>query len=213
MEYVFQLPNDGASRPVGQAAAITAAGKQVKPGGGPYTVTRDGKVVVESKMRMRVMRYLRKNVKSLRVGQTIRIRNKDEVVFWLRAVAEPQVHVINTNGNDKADEFWTWVVNEFGQYHPRNGGIYVCKDIAGSSSPSQHSYGNAVDVFFDSAYHQDIVYEAVKHGRCPVPVAHAISQKSIWEPGAGEHYYTGETHYHLHCDFSPNYSGGCGVRG
>ncbi len=106
----------------------------------------------------------------------------------------------------KADQFYNWVRATYPQYHPRFAGAYVCKPS------SQHARGNADDFFFDTLAQQDRVYEDIKHGRCPVPIAHAISQRSIWSPSGGEHYYSGDFHGHLHVDFLPNFpTTPCGV--
>lgn len=213
MQFVYQLPNEDASQPSTYANAAQAAKKQIKVGHGPFAGTKDGKLVFAKKTRLIALRQTRRWMRKLKTGQTLRVRDASrEVIFWVRAV-EPAMQVIDTNGNLHSDIFWSWIKANYSEFHPTFGGGYVCKDIAGTSTLSQHSYGNAVDVFFDTAAHQDVVYEAVKHGAAPVGIAHAISQRAIWEPGTGEHYYGGEPHYHLHCDFIPQYSGGCGVRG
>lgn len=211
MSYIYQKPNGDGSGLVNASDVMQAARKQVKPGS-KYSLRRDDKVLFRERRRVRTLRALEKELRGLGVGKTLRVRGDKDVVFWVRG-AEAAIHVIDTNGNKNSDLFWSWIKATYPQYGPSFGGGYVCKHIAGTYQMSQHSYGNAVDVFFNTSAQQDEVYAAVKRGAAPVPIAHAISHNHIWEPGSGEHYYSGEYHYHLHCDFSPQYSGGCGVRG
>jgi hypothetical protein len=210
-EYIF-LTAKGWSKPVGLTRHMGAARKRVDAPDKPFTLTQDGDRISRSVNRDAILERYRAAIENRELGATFRIRGKGDIVFTGRS-SKPAPDEIDTNGNAHADQFWTWVVNEFPEYHPRFGGSYVCKHIAGSSQLSQHSYGNADDVFFDSIAHQEVVFVAVVNGKCPVPVAHAISVRRIWEPGVGMHAYTGETHYHLHTDYLPQYSGPCGVRG
>src|SRR5262245_21902609 len=212
-EYVFRKADGKWSTAIGLTQHMTACKKRVINGQGPFTLTQDGDRLSRKVTRETVLDRYRTAISGRELGATFRIRKRtDDVVFTGRAAKE-QPDAIDINGNQHADEFWTWVVNDFPQYHPRFGGSYVCKVIAGSRTLSQHSYGNAVDIFFDSIAHQFAVFKAVEQGHSPVPVAHAISGSRIWEPGAGEHTYTGEYHGHLHTDYIPQYSGSCGVRG
>jgi len=210
-EYIFRTAK-GWSQPTGLPRHMTAARTRVKTPAQPFTLTQDGDVLSRKVKRDTVLERYRAAVEHRELGATFRIRSATDVVFTGRAT-KPAPDEIDTNGNQHADEYWTWVVNEYPEYHPRFGGSYVCKRIVGSSQLSQHSYGNAVDVFFDSIAHQEKVFMDVVNGKAPVPIAHAISMRRIWEPGSGIHAYTGETHYHLHADFLPQYSGACGVRG
>lgn len=210
-QFIYLQQSDW-SKDISLSSALAVAAKKLVSGKGPFTLTQDGDQVIKDGSRIKVLRRLRHLLSVGDVGPTYRVRNaKGEVVFVVREVKEA-FRVINTNGNKNADLYWSWVVANFSEFHPRFAGGYVCKSISGSSTPSQHSYGNAVDIFFDSIAHQNEVFKAVERGDAPVPIAHAISMKTIWENGS-EHYYSGDTHYHLHVDFNPQYSGGCGVRG
>lgn len=209
-EFIYYKPSGEPTEPVCVEDVLAAARSRVKVGDGPFVLTQDGEPF-RPEDRKAVLERLERRLRNGKPGPTYRIRDLEgDVVFKAREVVAPPV--IDTNGNDKADKFWTWVVTEFKDYHPRFAGAYVCKHIAGSSSMSQHSYGNAVDVFFDTMAHQVRVYEAIKAGKAPVPIGHAISGKLIWSPASGQHAYGGDTHYHLHVDFVPDYSGPCGVR-
>jgi hypothetical protein len=192
---------------------MTAARNRVVGREQPFTLTQDGDVLSRNVKRDTVLDRYKTAISKRELGATFRIRKRGADTVFTGRASKPKPDDIDTNGNQHADEFWTWVVNEFPEYHPRFGGSYVCKYVAGSRSPSQHSYGNAVDVFFGSIAQQEAVFDAVRNRKAPVPVAHAISLGRIWEPGSGTRTYTGERHYHLHCDFVPQYSGACGVRG
>jgi hypothetical protein len=210
-EYVFRTAK-GWSSPVGLARHMGVARTRVVAGDSPFVLTQDGDRISRSVNRATILERYRAAIENRELGSTFRIRGDGEIVFTGRA-SKPAPDEIDTNGNQHSDEFWTWVVNEYPEFHPRFGGSYVCKRIAGTSSMSQHSYGNAVDIFFDSIAHQEKVFVDVTNGKAPVAVAHAISLRRIWEPGSGMHGYTGETHYHLHTDYVPQYAGACGVRG
>lgn len=216
-EFMYERPDGELAGPVSLDAVIAAAKRHLDQGQGPFDGSVDGRSLWENKSRARSLRRLRKALAEGKVGQTFRIRGNAGVgvVFKVREVQEV-VDVIDTNGNDHADAFWSWVVATYPQYHPRFAGAYVCKDIAGSSTPSQHSYGNGVDIFFDTLEHQREVFHDVMAGKAPVPVCHAISETNIGgvcPSPVAVHHYDGEFHAHLHTDYCPQYSGGCGVRG
>jgi hypothetical protein len=113
-------------------------------------------------------------------------------------------------------------------------GVYVCKLVSGSSTPSQHSYGNGADLFpasggakkeFQGNVQQELRYIAdqcvrqatkktfANRGR-PVALSQVIDHdgRRIWEPGKGWFPYTGTTGPHIHISGDPMYSGPCGER-
>jgi len=206
------LKQDGWSQPSGLVKHMGVAGLKVVSGTGLFTLTQDGDPITGKLTRFRVLDRYHSAVSSRELASTFRIRKGNgTVVFTGRAIKDAP-DLIDTNGNAHSDEFWTWVINTYPQYHPRFAGSYVCKHISGTSSMSQHSYGNAVDIFFDTLAHQENVYDDIRHGLCPVKVENAISLRHIWSPDSGERSYSGETHYHLHTDYIPQFSGACGVR-
>lgn len=102
-------------------------------------------------------------------------------------------------------------------------GVFNCRRIAGSSSWSQHAWGNAGDLFpkppsaDDDKQRDAIAHNVVRQatertianrGR-RIAVAHVIDHdaRRIWEPGRGWHTYTGPTGDHVHVDFAPNRTG------
>ena len=119
---------------------------------------------------------------------------------------------LSRHWNDKADRLWNWINAEYKRFDPRFAGAYVCKSIATSGTLSQHSYGNALDVFFDSLSHQDEVAHAVVANRQLLSPFHIISKDRIWTKDVGWHDYVGEYHRHLHVDFDPQFTGPCGVK-
>jgi hypothetical protein len=101
--------------------------------------------------------------------------------------------------------------------------VYACRKIAGSDSWSQHSWGNAVDLFprgdIDShdAVRRAIANFVVKNttqrttanlGR-KLAVSEVIdhSGRRIWTPERGWHEYTGTTGDHVHVSGDPLRSG------
>jgi hypothetical protein len=211
-QFVFFRFDNAPSKPVGLTVVTVAAAKRLLSGSGPFALKKNEEHLGQNLTRRDVLRALRRRLSNGDVGDVYRVfAATGAVVFKVREVVEA-AKVINTSGNAHSDEFWTWIVNTYPQFHPRFAGSYVCKDVAGTNTPSQHSYGNAVDVFFDSMAHQIMVFHDVEAGKCPVKVEHAISGARIWEPGSPEHAYTGEFHAHLHTDYIPQFSGACGVR-
>lgn len=197
----------------GLSYLMTVAASRVVAGRGPFSITQDGEVVAQNKSRKDVLVRFRDLISHRDVGSTFRIRKGDgDVVFTARAVESERLPADSTSGNAKADEFYNWVMTKYKDWKPRYAGAYVCKLVSGSTSMSQHSYGNAIDFFFDSIKHQNEVFDDVRHGRAPVAVAHAISERKIWSPSGGTKAYGGDYHGHLHVDFLPQQSGRCGVK-
>lgn len=95
-------------------------------------------------------------------------------------------------------------------------GVFACRPIAGSSTWSQHSWGNAIDMFAAPEHLAviagNVVLQGTKrtkanHGR-KIPLAHVIYKDRIWTPGIGWHDFTGTYHgNHVHVDFLPYKTG------
>jgi hypothetical protein len=212
-EFIYEKVDGSISRPVTLETVMRVAGKRITSGDGPFTLTQDGDPVVSDVARMVALKKLRHRLTVGDIGPVYRVRNdRSRVVFKVRET-KPAIDIVDTNGNDKADLFWSTIKAEFGGYSPRFAGAYVCKQVSGSSTLSQHSYGNAVDIFFNTLAHQEAVANWVVAHADELSIEHAISGDRIWTRGIGWHYYAGDKHYHLHVDFTPSYSGPCGVRG
>ena len=101
-------------------------------------------------------------------------------------------------------------------------GVFVCKKIVGSTPYSQHSWGNAADLFpkqlfSDNQGLHEIAVAVVRHttkrtfanlGR-KLEVAEVIDHNNrlIWTPSQGWHAYGGTTGEHIHVSGSPLKSG------
>lgn len=93
-------------------------------------------------------------------------------------------------------------------------GVYNCRKIAGSTTWSQHAWGNAVDLFpTESKYNDEIANMVVRQatkktvpnrGR-PLAVAQVIDHLSsrIWTPATGWGPYGGTVGPHVHVTASP----------
>lgn len=186
---------------------MDAAENRVEPGFKPYLVTQDGDRITGDLLRGEVLTKFKRAISNREVGPVFRIRDTRDVQFAARAV-QAFSDADTTNGNAKADTLWNWIQTEFGAWAPRYAGAYVCKLY------SQHRFGNALDVFFDTLAHQDIVASRVIALREYLHPYHVISQRRIWDPVRGWHEYDGDFHGHLHVDFDPNFptSWPCGVR-
>jgi hypothetical protein len=95
-------------------------------------------------------------------------------------------------------------------------GVFNCKQIANSSTYSQHSWGNAVDLMASFDDLERIAHNAVNQGTQKtkanggdlLPVERVIFKDREWRPDQGWFTYTGEAHNtHVHVDFSPGFTG------
>jgi hypothetical protein len=210
--YVW-LKAKGYAEPTGITQLMKVASDKVVAGKGPFQLTQDAEPLGEPAERAEVLKRFKTAITGREIGSVFRIRKgTGDVVFVARAI-QAISQADSTNGNDRSDSYYNWVKAEYNKFSPRYAGSYVCRDIAGSSTLSQHSYGNAVDFFFDSMTHQTAVANAVIANAALLHPVHVISGSRIWTRGGGWSSYSGEYHSHLHVDFDPNYSGSCGVRG
>jgi hypothetical protein len=104
----------------------------------------------------------------------------------------------------------TWHREVFGQFDDvESWGIYNPRNIAGTSTPSQHAYANAEDVH-GSAKEMAEVFEFTWWNGKRLAVAHTIYNHQIWTPGdASPRPYTGSNPHtdHVHTDFNPQIAG------
>lgn len=183
---------------------------RVLSGIGPFTITQDGDQVAGPASRIKILRRFRHILEGCDVGSVYRIRNAHRVLFTSRKVEEA-VHIIETSGNLKADLCWTLVKGQFPFVDFL--GAYVCKHIAGTSTMSQHSYGNAIDFGGRNMDDLNNIRLWVWNHREELHVHTIIYANQVWTADRGWHPYTGVFHYHVHVDFDPPQSGSCGVRG
>lgn len=103
--------------------------------------------------------------------------------------------------------------------HIAYGAVFNCRTIAGSSSYSQHAWGNAVDLFprqpvGDDAGERQLIFHAIIRNTTKRTLANrgkklAVSQvidhsgRVIWTPSEGIHPYTGTTGDHVHVSGAP----------
>lgn len=208
-EFMYVKPNNEWSTRKDLTATMQAARAQTPFALRPYVLKKDGKVLRRGQ-RAWILRGLRRALEKGEVGSTYRIWGGGDLLFQAREVV-PAVHIIDTNGNDKADKCWSYGKAQFPDCSFL--GAYVCKHIAGTWTMSQHSYGNAVDFgrnSMDELY--DLAYYLLSHSD-ELSLQHVIVDDRIWTRGVGWSNYGGDRHYHVHADFTPQYSGSCGVRG
>ena len=132
-------------------------------------------------------------------------------VSSVSTITKPIVRVIRVMGRSQADPLI------------HHGGVYVCKKISGSNTYSQHSWGNAVDLFPEpDAGSSDAVCrniaEAVvtqtkkrtkaNRGR-KLDVSEVIDHANsrIWVKGSGWRAYGGTVGPHVHVSGDPKKTG------
>jgi len=202
------------SEPCRQTRLSIVVRLKVRAGDGPFTLTQDGDSISGPLSRSDVITRFMQAITNREVGPVFRIRNgSGNIVFNARAVAVNLIQVTDsTNGNSHSDFYYNWMVNNYPNFSPRYAGCYVCKAIVGSSTLSQHSYGNAVDFFFDTMEHQDKVAAEAVAVHDLLHLQRLISRDRIWVKGQGWQHYDGVYHWHIHADFDPSYTGPCGVK-
>jgi hypothetical protein len=127
---------------------------------------------------------------------------------YLRAI---KVHVkpdiMDTAGNARVDKAHTLLVQSFpGKLE--SWGICNCRQIAGTSSWSQHAYCNAEDWHASSTIMADMARLLVRRAKT-LDVYHVIHERRIWTRGSGWHSYGGSDPHvdHVHVDFAPQGDG------
>jgi hypothetical protein len=93
-----------------------------------------------------------------------------------------------------------------------NMGTHNVRNVAGTNTPSEHSYGNAIDIGGTGRTLAEVASWAVAHA-AKLGISQVIYQTSIWTTGQGWHPYTGvphTTHVHLsgpltYSNTNPNY--------
>jgi hypothetical protein len=93
------------------------------------------------------------------------------------------------------------------------GGVFNCRTVAGSTTFSQHAWGNAIDIFCDEddleAIAKNVVLQATKQTKANdglmVPVGMIIHHQQVWTPNQGFHTVSSvEPHItHVHVQFLP----------
>lgn len=211
-EYRFRKNDGDWSRDLPLDELMGIARNQVEPGHAPYQVTQDGVPITLHLPRDEALQKYRRAISNREIGPVFRLRDDRDVQFTARAT-QGISDADTTSGNENADIFWNWIRSRFEDFDPRFAGAYVCKKIVGSTQLSQHSHGNAVDVFVDTLDHQDRVADEAVVMRDQLSLGHLISKQRIWTPSQGWHQHLGEFHGHLHGDFLPQFTGVCGVKG
>lgn len=211
--FVYTKRDGSYTEPKPMGAVIKAARNRLLVSLAPFTITQDGDAITSALSRAKTIRRLQHILEVGDIGPTYRVRNKRRVIFTVREV-KPAILVPDdnsTSGNAKADACWNFVKLQFKNINYL--GAYVCKHIAGTWTMSQHSYGNAVDIGAPTMAELEDIADYIVTNADLLSVEHCIVNKRIWTRGEGWHYYSGQTHYHVHTDFNPQYSGSCGVRG
>jgi hypothetical protein len=134
-----------------------------------------------------------------RVGETYRTRGdlRPDNPVGVRVI-ETTPSPVPTPGIPAVDQFVGYLNDRWPNWS--NGGLCVCKHIAGSSSWSDHAYCAALDVF-DTDQHMHEIAEFAADNAAKLRVAYVIYEKRIWTAAEGWHYYSGEYHYHDHISF------------
>jgi hypothetical protein len=208
--FVHATAGQDQSAPEDLTGAMEAAEKALVQGEGPFALKKNDEALSERLERRDALRNLRDELELGVVGDVYRVRDAQMVVFKIRE-SIPAPEVLDTSGNGKVDAVWSFVKSK----HPDGNflGAFVCKNILGSNTPSQHSYGNAVDAGAATMEILKTMADELVEEASTLSLAHVIVGDRIWNPDVGWHDYTGDFHHHVHVDCDPNFSGPCGIQG
>ena len=207
--FVYAAAGQDQSAPEDLIGAMEAAQKALVSGEGPFALKKNDEALGERLERKDALRNLKDELETGVVGDVYRVRDAQMVVFKVRE-SVPAPEVVETSGNGKIDAVWTFITSK----HPDSNflGAFVCKNILGSNTPSQHSYGNAVDAGAATMEILKTMADELVEEAATLSLAHVIVGDQIWNPDVGWHDYTGDFHHHVHVDCDPNFSGPCGVQ-
>ena len=150
----------------------------------------------------------------------IRPAAKTPILRVRKVDTSPHVHDL-PDTNQWIDAIYTVVWNQF--KNVENWGTMVCKDVAGTSDPSQHckwpslpkmTYhltggSNAIDIHSGSADNMFDIWKFLISHSDDLRVENTIYNRRIWNPEGGDHPYTGINQHtdHVHADCKPTRSG------
>lgn len=192
--------------------ALAIVDKAIIRGEGPFQRRKNHQDDGIPRKRLRALLGLRWSLGQGRIGDTFGMRDGNGVRQVLVREVEKAVNVIDTSGNVKADVYWTYVK----QVWPKALflGAYVCKFIVGTNEHSQHSYGNAVDFSLPTQAAMELAAKDIVARADKLNIERVIVGDRGWQRGVGWFHYSGDYHYHVHVDFTPNFPSTlpCGVR-
>lgn len=210
MNYVHAEGGGDLSQPESLQSTMDAADGVLVEGAGPFAIKKNDDDLGDRLERKDALHKLRGGLEHGELGDVYRVRDAEEVVFKVRA-AVPAREVADTSGNGKIDAVWGFIKSKHADSNFL--GAFVCKNVAGTSTPSQHSYGNAVDAGAGTMGELRKLADELVDEAGALSVAHVIVGDKIWNQDVGWHDYTGDFHHHVHVDCDPNLSGPCGVKG
>jgi len=136
------------------------------------------------------------------IGQS---RTKKSQAYGI-LLTELEPPLTDTPGNDFVDLVCALIFEKFPT--ATNLGNMYCRKIDGSSSWSQHAFGNAQDFGAPSGANFWSILLAIANklveNSNQLGVETVIVQNRIWIRGQGWHSYGGNYHYHVHTDGYPN---------
>lgn len=140
-------------------------------------------------------------IKASHVGAFFAMRSGDKVI--VSRTVEVLMKIVDTTGNDRVDRAFTEILSKWPNIE--NWGTCACRDIAGSSTWSQHSWCNAIDMNGQDAVMLEISRWLVANAD-HLSVHTVIYARQAWSRETPYwHYYDGvNPHYdHVHVDFDP----------
>ena len=178
--------------------------RSVKLGGSDWAWHERGKLGKTAGSRVASCREMMASARKAKVGSAHILQSSKGELVVRKIHTKPAI--MDTSGTPPVDLAHTAIVQKFPKMH--SWGICACRSVAGSSTPSQHSYCNAEDWNGSKSDMQALANYLVRNAK-KLNVAHVIYNHRIWSAGVGWHAYDGVNPHtdHCHVDFLPSSPG------
>lgn len=188
-------------------SALLRLRHRIKESGRKAKISRDqGKTWGPERNAREAFRIMRNEAKREPVGTVwwIKLANNNIIRFRKVHYNPP---TIDTQGNNNVDKAYTEIFNRWKGLE--NWGICVCRDIAGTSTTSQHAYCNAIDIHGTPSQMFEISRWAEANFTRLNVYTIIFNRQAFSKPTPYWHFYGGVNPHtdHVHLDFDPQGSG------
>lgn len=219
-KYIISKPSGGNTRPLGLTRASRVVRRQANrraPEDARFRLKKRGEdwSSWRRSLKTTMERWKAMLANQCRVGDVVVLDIEDHPYSITTRVIEVSPPLIQTEGNNKIDEIWTYIKRDLGISF-RNGGICNKRYIDGTTTWTQHSPwpapdpgSNALDIFMST---MNQMYDlsnklVIGHKDGKISVGRLIIGQKQWTPQQGWHYYGGHFHYHIHVEGQPTRTG------
>ena len=206
-----RLSAKGSGRPLTLDKAVDRTCELSKREGPPYRIRERSEKRWGVKMTLPELRKrLPNRMEDVRLNDALLIDNDgdDDEMVRVRRVMRPVDPLDLVNCTDSCEVLIYFLRERFPKH--MNLGWFNCRRISGSSSWSQHAFGNAYDAGGPYSLVKDMGAALVAAGnRGDIPCAEVIFDRKRWTPESGVRPYTGSDPHtsHIHTSGRPYRTG------